>query len=69
MPNKLLFNWSTYQERDREGGINNEEKRMNRQKEKCQKEKTRGTNKEKKTKNEKSLFFTLAKSRPLDGLM
>ena len=42
---------------------------MNRQKEKCQKEKTRGTNKEKKTKNEKSLFFTLAKSRPLDGLM
>ena len=41
---------------------------MNRQKEKCQKEKTRGTNKEKKTKNEK-VFFTLAKSRPLDGLM
>ena len=41
---------------------------MNRQKEKDQKEKTRRRNKDKKTKKKK-LFFTLAKSRPLDGLM
>ena len=53
MTNKLLFNSSKYQERDREGIINNKEKWMNKQKEKYQKEKTRGRDKEKKTKNKK----------------
>ena len=51
MPNKLLFNWSTYQERDREGGINNEERNewIDKKKKKAGK---------KKTKNEK-LFLIL----------